>query len=55
MLHTGLKDWKLVKSSPGQDQQGRRSIDFELDERGGTLFSERNRQKYRQTALYRPR
>jgi SecD/SecF fusion protein len=38
MLHTGLKDWKLVKSSPGQDSQGRRSIDFELDERGGTLF-----------------
>jgi SecD/SecF fusion protein len=38
MLHTGLKDWKLVKSSPGQDQQGRRSIDFELDERGGKLF-----------------
>jgi SecD/SecF fusion protein len=38
MLHAGQKDWKLVKSSPGQDQQGRRSIDFELDERGGSLF-----------------
>jgi len=38
MLHTGTKDWKLVKSSPGQDQQGRRSIDFQLDERGGALF-----------------
>jgi len=40
MLHTGLglKDWKLVKSSPGQDQQGRRSIDFQLDDRGGALF-----------------
>jgi SecD/SecF fusion protein len=38
MLHTGLKDWKLVKSSPGQDQQGRRAIDFQLDERGGKLF-----------------
>jgi SecD/SecF fusion protein len=39
MLHAGQRDWKLVKSSPGQDQQGRRSIDFELDERGGKLFS----------------
>ena len=39
MLHVGQKDWKLVKSSPGQDQQGRRSIDFELDDRGGTIFS----------------
>ncbi|MGA2094064.1 MAG: protein translocase subunit SecD, partial [Sedimentisphaerales bacterium] len=40
VLHTGqAKDWKLVRSSPGQDQQGRRSIDFELDERGGMLFS----------------
>jgi len=38
MLHTGTKDWKLVKSSPGQDQQGKRSIDFQLDERGGKLF-----------------
>ena len=38
MLHTGLKDWKLNRSSPGQDSQGRRSIDFELDERGGALF-----------------
>ncbi len=39
MLHAGQRDWKLVKSSPGQDQQGRRAIDFELDERGGKLFS----------------
>jgi SecD/SecF fusion protein len=39
MLHVGQKDWKLVKSSPGQDQQGRRAIDFQLDERGGALFS----------------
>jgi SecD/SecF fusion protein len=39
MLHVGQKDWKLVKASPGQDQQGKRSIDFELDERGGALFS----------------
>jgi SecD/SecF fusion protein len=39
MLHAGQRDWKLVKSSPGQDQSGRRAIDFELDERGGKLFS----------------
>jgi SecD/SecF fusion protein len=40
VLHTGqAKDWRLVRSSPGQDQQGRRAIDFELDERGGLLFS----------------
>jgi SecD/SecF fusion protein len=40
VLHTGqAKDWRLVRSSPGQDQQGRRAIDFELDERGGRLFS----------------
>jgi len=40
VLHTNLaKDWKLNRASPGQDQQGRRSIDFELDERGGRLFA----------------
>jgi SecD/SecF fusion protein len=40
LLHTSLaKDWKLNRASPGQDQQGRRAIDFELDERGGLLFS----------------
>jgi SecD/SecF fusion protein len=39
VLHAGQRDWKLVKASPGQDQSGRRSIDFELDERGGKLFS----------------
>ncbi len=39
MSHAGQRDWKLVKSSPGQDQSGRRAIDFELDERGGKLFS----------------
>jgi len=39
VLHAGQRDWKLIKSSPGQDQQGRRAIDFELDERGGKLFS----------------
>ncbi len=39
MLHSGQsKDWKLNRASPGQDQQGRRAIDFELDERGGVLF-----------------
>ena len=38
--HTGqVKDWKLNKASAGQDQQGRRAIDFELDERGGRLFA----------------
>ena len=40
MLHTGVKDWKLVKASPGQDQQGKRAIDFQLDDRGGKLFSD---------------
>jgi len=40
LLHTGqVKEWKLNRASPGQDQQGRRAIDFELDERGGLLFS----------------
>jgi SecD/SecF fusion protein len=40
LLHAGqVKDWKLNRASPGQDSQGRRSIDFELDERGGLLFS----------------
>jgi SecD/SecF fusion protein len=40
ILHAGqVKDWKLNRASPGQDQQGRRAIDFELDERGGLLFS----------------
>jgi SecD/SecF fusion protein len=40
MLHTGQKDWKLIKASPGQDQQGKRAIDFQLDDRGGKLFSD---------------
>jgi len=40
VLHAGqAKDWRLVRASAGQDQQGRRAIDFELDERGGRLFS----------------
>ena len=40
VLHKGQeKDWKLNRASPGQDQQGRRAIDFELDERGGRLFA----------------
>jgi len=40
VLHAGqAKDWKLNRASPGQDQQGRRAIDFELDERGGRLFA----------------
>jgi SecD/SecF fusion protein len=40
LLHTGqVKDWKLVRANSGQDQQGRRAIDFELDERGGFIFS----------------
>jgi len=39
MLHqAGDKDWKLVKAAPGQDEYGRNSIDFVLDERGGRLF-----------------
>ncbi|MHC4573512.1 MAG: protein translocase subunit SecD, partial [Planctomycetota bacterium] len=40
MLHsTGERAWKLEKSSPTQDQMGRRAIGFKLDERGGQLFS----------------
>ncbi len=40
VLHVGqVKDWKLNRASPGQDREGRRSIDFELDERGGLLFA----------------
>ena len=39
ILHsTDVKAWKLEKASPGQDQYGRRTIDFVLDERGGRLF-----------------
>jgi len=40
VLHTDQsKDWKLNRAAPGQDNQGRLSITFELDERGGRLFS----------------
>jgi SecD/SecF fusion protein len=40
VLHTSqAKDWKLNRASPGQDQMGRRAIDFELDDRGGRLFA----------------
>ncbi|MFB0524433.1 MAG: protein translocase subunit SecD, partial [Phycisphaerae bacterium] len=39
MLHSPSKrDWKLEKAAPGNDEYGRRAIDFALDERGGTLF-----------------
>ncbi len=40
VLHSGQsKDWSLKRAAPGQDRQGRRAIDFQLDERGGLLFS----------------
>ncbi len=41
MLHTTdvKKSWKLKDSRPTSDQQGRRAISFELDERGGRIFS----------------
>lgn len=39
VLHGGKKEWKLERSSPGQDQYGRRAINFALDERGGVLFA----------------
>ncbi|MBN2019413.1 MAG: protein translocase subunit SecD [Sedimentisphaerales bacterium] len=40
ILHSGQeKDWRLVRASPGQDSTGRRSINFQLDIRGGQLFS----------------
>ncbi|MCX5635691.1 MAG: hypothetical protein NTW55_07640, partial [Planctomycetota bacterium] len=41
MLRTAdiKKSWKLKNSRPTSDQQGRRAISFELDERGGRIFS----------------
>ncbi|MFQ6036292.1 MAG: hypothetical protein ACE5NM_10690, partial [Sedimentisphaerales bacterium] len=40
MLHSPNKrDWKLEKAAPGNDEYGRRAIDFVLDERGGTLIA----------------
>ena len=40
VLHTGAeKDWRLVRASPSYDDTGRRAIAFQLDERGGKLFS----------------
>jgi len=33
------KDWSLVKAQLQTDREGRRAIGFELDERGGKLFS----------------
>jgi len=39
MLHgPGGSDWRLVRASPGQDNYGRMSIDFVLDQRGGDIF-----------------
>lgn len=40
MLHIADQEWKLVSSYPGQDQMGRRAIDFTLDDRGGKIFSQ---------------
>jgi len=40
IVHSGSgKDWSLVKAQPQTDREGRRAIGFELDERGGRLFS----------------
>jgi len=40
ILHNAQeKDWSLERAAPGQDPQGRRAIDFALDERGGRLFA----------------
>ena len=40
MLHGGGgKDWKLKKATPSADDMGRRAIGFELDDKGGNIFS----------------
>ncbi len=33
------RDWKLVRAAPGRDRYQRLSIDFALDEKGGSLFA----------------
>jgi len=45
MLHrVGGKDWQLKSASPGQDQMGRRAIDFVLDDKGGIIFGKITRE-----------
>ena len=41
MLHgPETRDWSLKKAQPQTDREGRRAIGFELDEKGGRLFSQ---------------
>ena len=39
MLHNLQNPWKLLKSTPTRDQEGKRAIDFELDPKGGAIFA----------------
>jgi SecD/SecF fusion protein len=40
MVHgTGARDWSLKKAQPQTDREGRRAVGFQLDEKGGRLFS----------------
>lgn len=38
LVHESPPTWSLTRASPGQDRQGRLSINFTLDGRGGILF-----------------
>ena len=39
LLHNPEEPWQLKSASPGRDSQGRRAIDFELDDRAGKQFA----------------
>ncbi|MEN6385440.1 MAG: protein translocase subunit SecD [Phycisphaerales bacterium] len=38
LKHTGKKQWKLTRSRPTMDQMGKRAIDFQFDDVGGSIF-----------------
>lgn len=49
LLFNPDEPWELKGASPGRDTQGRRAIDFELDDRAGKIFA-----KVTDKNMYRP-
>ncbi len=49
LLHNPDEPWELISASAGRDQQGRRAIDFVLDDSAGKIFA-----KVTDKNMYRP-
>ncbi len=49
LLHNPDEPWELKSASPGRDSQGKRAIDFKLDDKAGKIFA-----KVTDKNMYRP-